>query len=51
LHLAAISQNNKLIDYISKNVKIDIFARNKAGETALSLSQNVKNQEGMKTLE
>lgn len=25
LHLAAMNGNNKMIDYISKNVKIDIF--------------------------
>jgi ankyrin repeat protein len=50
LHLAAINSNNKLIDYISKNVKIDMFARNKAGETALSICQNLKNAEGIKTL-
>lgn len=28
-----------------------MFARNKSGETALSICQNLKNQEGVKTLE
>ena len=51
LHLAAMNSNNKLIDYISKNVKIDMFSRNKAGETALGICQNLKNKEGAKTLE
>jgi ankyrin repeat protein len=50
LHLAAINGNNKMIDYISKNVKIDIFVRNKSGDTALSICQDAKNTEGAKTL-
>jgi len=37
LHIAAINGNNKILEYLAKNLKIDIFARNKDGETALTL--------------
>lgn len=46
LHIAAINGNNKMIDYISKNVKIDIFGRNVNGETALNICIALKNAEG-----
>jgi len=43
--------NNKIIDYLSKNLKIGIFARNKDGESALSICEALKNEEGTKTLQ
>lgn len=39
LHLAAVNGNNKMIEFIAKNLKIDIFERNKAGETALGICE------------
>jgi len=39
LHIAAMSSNNKMVDYISKNLKIGIFDRNKNGESALSICE------------
>lgn len=43
LHIAALNGNNKIITYIVKNLKIDIFERNKDGETALSICKSLKN--------
>lgn len=37
LHIAAQHNNNKILEYISKNLKIDIFERNNFGETALNI--------------
>ena len=34
------------MNYVAKNLKIDLFARNKDGETALSICQSLKNKEG-----
>lgn len=51
LHIAAMNGNNKIIEYMAKNVKIDIFARNKVGDSALIICQDAKNQEGTKILE
>lgn len=39
------------MDYLSKNLKIDIFERNKKGETALNICQTNKNAEGVEILE
>ena len=39
------------MDYLSKNLKIDIFERNKKGETALNICQTNKNSEGVEILE
>ena len=47
LHIAAMNSNNKMMDFIAKTLKIDIFGRNKDGETALSICQTNKNQEGV----
>lgn len=46
LHIAAIHGCNNMIDYMAKNLKIDIFARNKEGETALTICQKMKNTKG-----
>jgi len=43
LHIAALNNNNKMLDYLSKNLKIDIFERNTKGETALNICQTLKN--------
>jgi len=37
LHIAAIYGNNRILDYLMKNLQIDIFARNKDGDTAMSI--------------
>jgi len=50
LHIAATNGNNKLLDYIAKNLKIDLFARNKNGETALNVCQRLKNNDGVNLL-
>ena len=47
LHIAAINSNNKILDYLGKNLDMDIFARNKKGDTALTICQNMKNIEGI----
>lgn len=51
LHIAALNGNNKMLDYLSKNLKIDIFERNSKGETALNICQTLKNQAGVEILE
>lgn len=51
LHIAAMNGNNKIIDYLSKNLKIGIFARNKNGESALSICETLNNDEGSKILQ
>ena len=51
MHIAAINGNNKIIDYLSKNLKIDIFKRNKQGESALSICEALKNEEGTQILQ
>lgn len=51
LHLAALNGNNKTLDYLSKNLKISIFERNKKGETPLNICKFLKNAEGEKILE
>lgn len=50
LHIAALNGNNKMLDYLSKNLKIDIFERNSKGETALNICQTLKNQAGIDIL-
>jgi len=37
LHIAALNKNNKILNYIVKNMKLDIFERNSLGETALNI--------------
>ena len=52
LHIAAIYNNNNIIKYIVKSVKkLDIFARNQDGETALNICSSQKNDAGVKILE
>jgi ankyrin repeat protein len=51
IHLAAMNGNNKILDYLSKNLKINIFERNKVGDTALSVCTASKNTEGANILE
>jgi len=51
LHVAALNGNNKILDYIAKNLKINMFERNSDGETALNICATLKNAEGVKMLE
>lgn len=51
LHVAAQHSHNKILNYIVNNVKLDIFARNNDGETALNNCVSQKNEEGIKLLE
>jgi ankyrin repeat protein len=46
-HIAAINGNIKILDYLAKNLKIELFSRNGKGETPLSICQQMKNQEGI----
>lgn len=50
LHIAALYNNNKLLDYLAKNLTLDPFARNTKGETALNICQTAKNQAGVAIL-
>ena len=50
LHIAAMNNNIKMLDYLAKNLKIDIFERNKQGETALNICQKLKNEKGIALL-
>jgi ankyrin repeat protein len=51
LHIAAANSNNKVVDYLVKNVLEEkTFARNKSGETALNVCQRVGNTEGANML-
>lgn len=36
-HIAAINGNNNILDYLAKNLKIELFERNEKGDTALSI--------------
>jgi len=47
IHIAAMNGNNKILDYLTKNLKTDMFSRNQKGESALSLAD----AEGAKILE
>lgn len=45
-HLAALNcTNNEIFRYLLKNVGLDIFARNKAGETCSSLVKMMDDKE------
>lgn len=50
LHIAALNGNKKILDYIAKNLKIDLLERNKNGDTALSICTAQKNTEGEEIL-
>ena len=39
LHIAAIYENNKILEYLMKNLEVDIFARNKNGDTAMTICE------------
>ena len=48
LHLAAkYSTNIEVLEYVVKNARLDIFARNNEGDTALTLCQSVGNADGV----
>lgn len=52
LHIASKNQNNKILDYLTKNLtNINICERNEGGETALSICQGLKNKQGAEILE
>ena len=38
-HIAALNGNNLIMDYLAKNLKIELFSRNAKGDTALSICQ------------
>lgn len=50
LHIAAMNGNNKIIEYLGKNLDIEIFARNSKGETALNICSAAKNEKGIEIL-
>jgi hypothetical protein len=39
LHIAAMNGCNQILEFLCKNLKIELFARNKVGETTLSICQ------------
>lgn len=51
LHIAALNGNNRILDYIAKNLKLDLLERNKNGDTALSICTAQKNTEGEEILQ
>ena len=51
LHIAAIYGKNQVLNHISKNLKINLFERNKSGETALEICNQLQNVEGAKMIE
>lgn len=51
LHIAALYGCNKTLEYIARNLKVDIFSRNSSGETALSICQRLRNTAGADTLQ
>ena len=50
-HIAAINGNNQILDYLAKNLKIELFSRNEKGDTPLSICQQMKNQKGIEILQ
>lgn len=50
LHIAAMNGNNKILEYLGKNLDIEIFARNNKGETPLNIVSAAKNDDGIKIL-
>lgn len=51
LHIAAINGSIKILDFLCQNLRIELFKRNKAGETTLSICQQQQNQRGVQILE
>ena len=49
-HIAAAAGSSDILDYLVKSCDIDAFARNKAGDTALTICKKAKNVEGEKIL-
>jgi len=43
LHIAAFNSQNAILEYLTKNLRMEIFARNNAGETALFICKSLKN--------
>jgi len=37
VHIAALYSNNPVLDFLCKSLRIELFSRNKAGETILSI--------------
>jgi ankyrin repeat protein len=37
LHIAAINGSNQILEFLCKNLKMELFERNKAGDSALSI--------------
>ena len=50
LHIAAVNGCNQVLDYLAKNLKNELFQRNKLGETALSICQAQKNAKGIQIM-
>ena len=50
IHIAAAAGNSEILDYLVKSCDIDAFARNKAGDTALTICMKEKNFDGEKIL-
>ena len=52
LHLASKhSTDIEVLEYVVKYARVDIFARNNAGETALVIAESVGNQAGVQIIE
>lgn len=51
MHIAALNSQNAILEYLTKNLRMEIFARNNAGETALFICKSLKNQKGVEILE
>ena len=50
LHIAAKYGHNKILKHVAENLNINIFSRNKDGETALNICVSNKNTEGEEIL-
>lgn len=50
LHIAALNGNNKILEYLGKNLDIEIFGRNSKGETPLNICTALKNEKGIEIL-
>jgi len=47
LHIAALNGCNKILEWLAKNLKVELFMRNKAGDSILSICQQQSNQKGV----
>ena len=50
MHIAAASGNHKVLEYLAKNVEIDIWDRNDKGMTPLNICETLKNEDSIKLL-